>query len=142
MTSAASPSISEVLFDWARYAANDAGLPCIIAGGPKLAPSAPIYGEFWYRLGTPRDVDFDGLPWRQTPGLLQFTIYASDGLKAGTASLKAKCIQKIFSRQMWFVGRIHFIETEKMGVVSLPGVRYGKRITVVDGGFDFYEEAV
>lgn len=138
MPSKTNGAISEVLYDWARFAADDAGLPCIIAGGPKLPATAPIYCEFWYRLGEPRLVEIIDHPWRKTPGLLQFTIHASEETRTQTVNAKAKCIKEIFDREMWVVGSL-LIETEKMGIVSLPGAHYGKRITVIDGGFDSYE---
>jgi hypothetical protein len=133
------PHFSEVLFECARDAAADAGLPCIIAGKPQLAACVAIYCEFWYCAGTPKFVDLDG-PWRQTPGILQFTIYAPEGTETWV-NAKAKRLRDLVSGEMWLVGRLPFIETEELSILTLPGVWHGKRITVVDGGFDFYEEA-
>ena len=134
------PHFSEVLFECARGAAADAGLPCIIAGKPKLVAAAAIYCEFWCCAGTPKFVDLDG-PWRQTPGILQFTIYAPEGCESWVYA-RATRLRDLISGEIRLVGRLPFIETEELGIITLPGILHGKRITVVDGGFDFYEEVV
>jgi len=69
-------------------------------------------------------------------------LFSTEDIGQRFVQQKARILKAWFGERMWLVGTLHFIETEIMGIIPLPCVRDGKRITVVDGGFDFYEEAV
>lgn len=117
----------------ARAILHSIGAPYTI-GTTSPRNDYPLYIEFWYRLGSPAQAG----QRKRTPGILQFTLYAVSESYESDASRAAEIIHTTFSERRWYVWTNDYLETEELRITTLPGLKAGKQVVVVDGGFDYF----
>jgi hypothetical protein len=130
-----------VLSENAHRVCIENGLLIQIAGKPSIPPNT-LFSEFWFRTGTPKQIEKDGERWESIPGILQFTLYEPQGHDHDRVIQIAEAIVQGFGKKNWSVPTEGFVTTERMAHVTLPGLLARKWvIVVVDGGFDYVHPA-
>lgn len=94
-----------------------------------------IVCEFWFRTGAYSRPD----KAHMTPGVLQFTLYAPEATDPDRVQEIADSLKDSFDRKRWDVSPDGYVEIEQTKAVVLSMVREGKRIGIVDAGFDWHQ---
>jgi hypothetical protein len=128
-------SIGDSLDRRANEVATAIGLRC---GNSDRRFDDHLYAEFWRLQGTPYSTVVNGKTEWRTSGILQFTLYADEHFDHWRTVLVANYFKEAFGRKRWNAGRNLWIETEPLGIATLWHIKNGKRITIVDGGFDVW----
>jgi hypothetical protein len=131
-------TLGALLTDHADDAAAAIGLSCRIAGRRFVLPARTVFADFWFRTGQPYSTKRHGKPEICTPGILQFTLYAPEAFDHSRTIVIANHLKDAFGEKTWTVGSDTWVVIERMQVQTPRGFHYGRSITVVDGGFDFY----
>jgi hypothetical protein len=133
---AADPLLGEVLNRRALKAATAIGLKCRV-DGMRFIPPPTLFGEFWYRVADTRPIERRGRERVATIGLLQFTLYAPEPYDDARTIEIANHLVEAFSRKKWRVASAGHVEIGQLGVVPIPRIRQGRRVTVVDASFQY-----
>lgn len=132
-------ALRKVLFTKAIAATTSLTLKCRIGEEPFTPPSNAIYGEFWFRCGTGKQIELGGKgSYECTPGILQFTLYAPEKSGDGPILKIGDQLKALFNRSQWQVPPDGYVTLEVVGCEMLPGIHEGHKVVVVDAGFDFY----
>lgn len=133
-------ALRQVLQAQAIAAALANNFPCQIGNEPFKQPSdGSLFGQFWFRTGKTKNAELTGAKGTEcTVGLLQFTIYAPENSGDGQSLKLAGALKKVFNKKQWIVPPDGYVRLDPVGITTIPGVRNGRLVTIVDATFDFY----
>lgn len=136
MFAAAKPGdmLRDVLHRHALNAMKAAGIRRGYVECPFSLKTDDILCEFIFSTGKYR------FPGREhmTPGIFNFNIYAPAAVEPDRVMEIANSLKEAFDRKRWEVPGAGHVEIEETKAVVLSQIRDGKRIGIVDAGFDWY----
>lgn len=132
-------SLRKVLFSKAITAVTALNLKCRIGEEDFVEPQNEIYGEFWFRVAKPYQMELGSRSsFECAPGVLQFTLYAPESSGDGPILKLGDQLKNMINRQQWKVAPDGYVSLEPAGCEEIPGIKMSKKIVIVDCGFDFY----
>jgi hypothetical protein len=133
-------TLRKTLYSEAIAAVTALSLQCRIGDEAFVPPTdGSLYGEFWFRTGKSRQMELGpATGYECTSGILQFTLYAPEKNGDGAILRLGGQLKHRFNRKQFQVAPDGYVTLETVAVETIPGVKNGHKVVIVDAAFDFY----